>query len=249
MTPSGRPTHRTVERIAAILGHVARTREGATLTEIARALDAPVSSVQGFVNGLVSTGYLDERDRRYQLGPAPYLLNVLAGRRGAPQVSHDDLAALSAESRLSTMLAIGVGGDVYYVDHVATAPHFAWLAENHVRRSLLHTSSGWVLLADYEERDLWGYLRSLPEEDAGIIEGFLATLPAIRETGICASPKASTEGDGVAVAVTHEGRTVGAVAVVGTADEIDARREDLAELLRTHRARWGQAPSATHSAV
>lgn len=237
-TSGERPTHRTVERLSAILTHVARARDGATLTEIARAVDAPVSSVQGFLNGLVTTGFLDERDRRYTLGPAPHLLNVLAGRRSTPQVSHQQLEALSRDSGLTAMLAIGVGGDVYYVDHVSTNPAIAWLAENHVRRSLLHTSSGWVLLADYEERDLWAYLRRLPESDADLIETFLATLPSIRETGICASPKASSEGDGVAVAVTHQGRTVGAVALVGTSEEIDARREALADLLRSHRARW-----------
>ena len=233
-----RPGHRTVQRIAAILSHVARSQDGITLTEIARAVEAPTSSVQGFVNGLVGAGYLDERDRRYTLGPAPALLNLLAGRRSTPEVTHDQLVSLHRESGLTAMLAIGVGGDVYYVDHVSTDPRFAWLAENHARRSLIHTSSGWVLLADLDERDLWAHLRALPSAEADLIDGFLANLATIRETGICASPKVSTEGDGVAAAVTHHGRTVGAVALVGTPEEIDAQRESLVELLRAHRSGW-----------
>ena len=40
-------------------------------------IQSPTSSAQGLVNGLVSTGFLIEDERRYRLGPAPYLLVFL----------------------------------------------------------------------------------------------------------------------------------------------------------------------------
>ena len=69
-----------IDRVAAILELVARSGAGLTLTAVAKALNAPVSSVHGLLNGLVAVGYLDERDRIYTLGTAPYLLNGIAGR-------------------------------------------------------------------------------------------------------------------------------------------------------------------------
>src|SRR5690606_343212 len=123
--------------------------------------------------------------------------NLLAGRRTTPPVTRDQLRAVHEESGLTAVLAIEVGGDVYYIDHVSSDPRFAWLAEDHVRRSLLHTSSGWLMLADYEEREMWAHLRALPGSDAELIDSFLTALPDMRERGLCASPKASTEGDGV----------------------------------------------------
>lgn len=58
-----RPRHRMIDRVAAIMELVARSGSGMTLTAVAKALDAPISSTQGLFNGLVAVGYLDERNR------------------------------------------------------------------------------------------------------------------------------------------------------------------------------------------
>lgn len=62
--------HRTIDRAAQILEFAARSQSGATLSEIAKTLGAPVSSVRGLVNGLIATGYLAEHNHRYVLGSA-----------------------------------------------------------------------------------------------------------------------------------------------------------------------------------
>jgi len=43
------------------------------------------------------------------------------------------------------------------------------------------------------------------------------------------------------VAVREGGRTVAAVSVVGPHEEIHSRRDELVELLTSHRRRWEQA--------
>lgn len=236
--PPLRRRHRMVDRMAAVLEHVARSDQGMTLTELARAVEAPVSSIQGLVNGLVATGYLEEWDRRYSLGTAPYLLNLIAGRHLVTSVDHSVLESIHAGCGMTTLLSIAVSTDVFYIDSVSREPRYDYLAKNFVRRSLIRTSAGWVLLADYTRRDLWTYLSSLPAEDEERVERFLANLDEIRETGICAGPHTSEVADGVSLAVREDDRTVGAISIVGPEDDIEHRRGELTKLLREHRDRW-----------
>ncbi len=216
----------------------ARHHDGVTLTEIARALDSPISSIQGLVNGLVAAGYLDEYDRRYRLGGAPYLLNLMAGRHLVTQVGTGELERVNAESGLTALLAVVVGQSVFYVDSCASSPRYDYLAKNLVRRSLIRTSSGWVLLAGFSRRDLWSYLSTLPASEETLVERFLDELDTLQQTGVCAAPQLSDVADGVSVAVREGGRTVAAVSVVGPHAEIRSRRDELVALLQDHRRRW-----------
>jgi len=227
-----------IDRVAAILDRVARSDRGLSLTSLAMDIDAPLSSTQGLVNGLVATGYLEENGKRYVLGTTPYLINLMAGRRFVTHVTRADLEALHSEVGMTTVLAIAVGQDVFYIDHCSSDPRFAYLAENYVRRSLIRTSSGWVLMADWDKRDLWSYLKSLGSDDAARVDDFLGALPEIQATGISASPHVSEYGDGVSVAVREHGRTVAAVAVVGTAEQIERARDELVAAFQRHRDGW-----------
>jgi DNA-binding IclR family transcriptional regulator len=229
-----------IDRVAIILELAARSRHGITLTEFARELAAPVSSIQGLVNGLAATGYLDERDRRYLLGPAPFLLTRLAGRLPVTTVSHDDLVSMHEETGMTAVLAIVVGSDLYYVDYASADPRYAYLAERFVRRSLIRTSAGWVLLAGMERRDLWAQLGALPPEDADLVGRFFRELPQIQRDGLAVAPGVSAEADGLSVAVTEDGETVAAVGIMGDPREVDQRKEELIAVLARHRAQWGR---------
>jgi len=233
-----RKRHRMIDRVAGMLELAARNHDGLTLTEMARLLDSPLSSLQGLANGLVAAGYLDEYDRRYRLGGAPYLLNQMAGRHLVTRVGHRELEAVHAEAGLTTLLSVVVGQGVFYVDSCSSTPRYDYLAKNLVRRSLIRTSSGWVLLAGFARRDLWSYLNTLSAEDEKNRERFLNELEAIQETGVCAAPDISDVADGVAVAVREGGRTVAAVSVVGPHAEIRGQRDRLVGLLTEHRQRW-----------
>jgi DNA-binding IclR family transcriptional regulator len=229
-----------IDRVAIILDLAARSRHGLTLTEFARELGAPVSSIQGLVNGLAATGYLDERDRRYMVGPAPFLLTRLAGRLPVTTVSHDDLAAMHEETGMTVVLALVVGSDLYYVDYASSDPRYAYLAEGFVRRSLIRTSAGWVLLAAMERRDLWAQISALPPDDTDLVGRFLGELPRIQRDGLAVAPGVSAEADGVSVAVTEDGTTVAAVGIMGDPREVDQRKEELIAVLTRHRALWAR---------
>ena len=86
-------SHRTVERVTRILETVVY-RPGVTLAELARTLEAPKSSVHGFVRGLLAQGWLYEQEHRFYLGPAVYSLTLASGHIRAGLVTHADLSAL-----------------------------------------------------------------------------------------------------------------------------------------------------------
>lgn len=235
-----RPRHRMVDRIAAILEAVARSSDGLSLTEISRQVEAPVSTCQGLVNGLVATGYLDERARFYRLGVTPHVLNLFAGRGVVNRVNHEDLVALHAETGVTTVLSVPVGQDAIYIDHCSSDPTTAYLAESLIRRSLIRASTGWVLLADYEQRDLWAYLQQLPPEDGERVTALLQALPEIRATGVCVVPRAAEDPgtDGIAIALRERGRTVAAIGVVGPREVLMPRADEIVSTLRIHAATW-----------
>ena len=229
-----------VDRVSEILEFVARS-EGVSLTEIARHIGAPVSSVQGLVNGLVATGYLDERARSYTLGAAPYFLNLLAGRGAVNRIEHSDLEQLHEKTgSTSVVLAVAVGSDVAYIDHVSTDPRTAYLAERFVRRSLIRTSTGLVLMSDWPSRDLWAYLETLGRDDQARNVRFLDLIDEIRETGMVVLPDVAEDPDldGIAIAVRERGRVVAAVGVVGPRAELGPRRDAIVEALRAQARVW-----------
>src|SRR5579872_2076204 len=60
---------RSVRRAMQALSCVVQQSDGATATEISRALELPTPTVFHLVNTLVDEGLLLKYDRRYQLGP------------------------------------------------------------------------------------------------------------------------------------------------------------------------------------
>lgn len=228
-----RPSHRLIDRMAASLEVVARSRNGLTLTEIAQATGSPLSTVQNIANGLVSSGFLEEHSKRYYLGMAPYVLNLMAGRRVVSGVSHEDLEELRKVTGLTALLGVGVGDSQYYVDYSSTEAEYAYFSEALVRGPLIQSSAGFIIMADMEKRDVWTYLHSLPPSDDWRIRRYFDLLPGMIETGVCIAPGVTDEpADGVAVAIREGGRTVASVSLAGPKDVIAERKDELAEFLR-----------------
>jgi DNA-binding IclR family transcriptional regulator len=231
--------HRMIARVAQILDLVARQGAGLTLTEIAQELTAPVSSVQGLVNGLVETGYLTKRARRYTLGPAPYVLNLIARRPLIRTVSRADLESLHRKTGQTVLLGVVVGGAVMYLDHVTNDPRFAFLAETHAPRPLLRTACGRVLLANMERREQHDLLRREPAGSAALVEQFLQELPAIRVSDLATTRgMAGPDYWTVATPLREDGQVVAAIGLSGTPDEMDGRMDELGTVLLEHVPAW-----------
>lgn len=236
-----RAHHRTVDRVAGILETVARATTPLGLSEIAKAVGAPVSSAQSLVNGLVATGYLSEEARGFGLGLTPYFLATLAGSRPVDQVTHQMLEEVAAGTGGVAVVAVLVGGSVFYIDYAADDPAYAYLAQNRLRRSPLETSAGWVLLAGADVDTTWGELAAVEAEGEGRdrVDAFQRAYPGMRERGECVAPGCASNGaDGVAVAVRNRGEVVAAVSVIAGEEHIRGHAGEILDRLRAFRSRW-----------
>ena len=121
--------HRTIDRVASLLDVVAARPGGVTLTGLAHAVGAPVSSVQKLVDGLTAVGFLDEHDRRYALGPAPYVLALRAGLPPVQTVRHARLERLADRLGVPVLLAVRLGDDAVHVDRAGLDEAFDVVAE------------------------------------------------------------------------------------------------------------------------
>ncbi|RZT86629.1 IclR family transcriptional regulator [Pseudonocardia sediminis] len=226
--------HRTIDRVASLLDVVVGRPEGVTLTGLAHAVDAPVSSVQKLVDGLTAIGFLDERDRRYSLGPAPYVLALRAGLPPVQSVRHAGLAALSERLGVPVLLAVRVGDDAVYVDWAGADEAFDVAISSQVRRPLLDTAAGRVLFAHLPEaarREI--ALTAHPGDPAavvGVLDGAATTRERGAETGDSGPllPGATA----VAVPVYRDGRVVAAVSAADRHGVLDGRVEATASTLR-----------------
>ncbi|WP_459612793.1 IclR family transcriptional regulator [Corynebacterium urogenitale] len=235
---TGRPRHRTVDRIADILEYVARAPQPQGLTEISKAIGAPVSSTQSLVNGLAAAGYLEERNKIFRLGLAPYLLSTLAGSRPVDQVTHEMLEDVVAETGYIAVLASLVGDNVYYLDYASSDEKFEYLAQNRLQRPPLETSAGWAILSGLGDDRVWGILAA-SESAVETINKFQRWYPSMRDSGECVAPGVALNGaDGVAVTVENQGMVVASVAVIASPEEIARDSDKIIEVLRRHRRQW-----------
>jgi DNA-binding IclR family transcriptional regulator len=238
-----RAHHRTVDRVAELLEAAVMYPDGASLTQLARAVDAPVSSVQKLVDGLVAVGYLDESARRYRLGPAPYVLSLRAGRRPVSAVRHGDLAALAARLGVPVLLAVRVGGDAVYVDWAGADEPFDYALSSRVRGSLADTAAGRVLLAHLPEAVRREVVRAARPGDPAAAVALLAETRRIRDTGRETGGSGPLLPDAVAVAVPlreadGEGDVVAALVAADRTGDLAERSDETAAVLAAAAAVW-----------
>jgi DNA-binding IclR family transcriptional regulator len=236
-----RPRHRMVDRVVELLECAARSDRGLTLTDLAREVDAPLSTVQSLVSGLAAAGLLSETDKRYSLGPAPYLLSMMADRPLVRSVGVRELQALHDDVGQPVVLAVRMSRAVYYVESVGDLATFRFLSDKLVPRPVLRTSAGRVIAAHLDQRDLWDLVQDQPGPEAETVAAYLRELDGIRADGMAYCPGLSDSGlHGLATIVLEGGRPVAAVAITGEADSMTRRREEFAGELRRHRRSWAR---------
>jgi DNA-binding IclR family transcriptional regulator len=242
-------SHRTVDRVTRILETVVY-RPGITTAEIARTLDAPKSSIHGFIRGLLTTGWLYEQDHRLYLGPAVYSLTLASGHIRAGQVTHADLASLHEQTGLAAFLGVLAGDHLVYVAEVGSDTLTMFEARSNIRRPLLATAGGKALLAALPERERDAFLRRRGRDEGGLVDAFMAEYDEINRTRIANNLRLN--GTRFALATTvrnHAGDPVASVTLVGRATELQPRAAELAELLLRHVDAWSQRLIAAREAI
>jgi DNA-binding IclR family transcriptional regulator len=236
-----RPRHRTVDRVAAILEAVAST-DGLGLTQLARRVRAPVSSIQKLVNGLVAAGYLTEVDRRFRLGPAPYVLSLRAGRPLIRSVRHADLVELSRDVGAPVLVAVRVGDDAVYLDWAGTDEPFDFALSARLRTPLLATAAGRVLLAYLPDQHRREHVTAAHPDDPAVVVAALAEAERTRREGrlVGASGPLMPDVSAVAVPLREHGEVVAAVSMADRGDSSPDRLSQLADALLRATRRWAE---------
>ncbi len=231
--------HRTVDRVVAILEEAARVTGGVTLVELAQRLGAPKSSIQELTNGLLATGYLVERNRRFILGPGPFILSLRGAGLFLRQVDHDQLE--EAAERLGHTLFVGarVGDDHVFVDQAGHDVLMDYVSATRPRRPLLITSTGKILLAFAPAAERNDFLVRMERDHPEQVAAFLAELPEIR-AGALAYNSGLTVPERYTVAtplIDPDGSLLAAICLVAGPEHADALPE-LGLALRQAIRRW-----------
>ena len=159
--------HRTVDRVIQILETVSLSPRGVTLAELAAALDAAKSSVQELTNGLLARGYLIEEDRRFHLGPGPFILAARANKLAALSLDHQFVAELGKVLGCTVLVGVRVGDAIVFTDFVGEeSPSLTFVARTHARRPLYTSAAGKTLLANVPDEEMYRLL-DLAESRAG----------------------------------------------------------------------------------
>ncbi|MFD2473539.1 IclR family transcriptional regulator [Amycolatopsis silviterrae] len=236
---------RAIMRADRILDTVARARSPLTLTEVAAAVGAPVSTTQDLVDDLCRCGYLRKTDRRYRLGPRPHVLGVLAAQPGPPGgLDHDALQALSSDARVPIGLAALVGTQLLYLDHAGPrAPRqLQRVADDHIPRPLLRTAAGRLLLAYADDADRERLLR-LAADTPGAA-AFTTELPAIRRERLARSDGlADPDIRAIALPVAEHGTVVAAAVLTARRYGPGNRSPALERAARRVAQRLGATPN------
>lgn len=243
------PHHRTVDRVTQILEEVVY-HPGMTFAELARLLDAPKSSVYGFMQGLLATGWLYELDRRYYLGPAVHGLTLASGQVRAGLVTHDRLEDLHKETSLAVFLGVEAGDHLIYIAEAGGDSIADIEARRNIRRTLLATATGKALLAARPEKELQAFLRRHNRSEASLVENFLSEYEDIRRTGIATNLRLSGTRMAIATVVPGtSGKAPAAVALVGSTAKVKPRVKKLTELLLERAASWALNGATPREAI
>lgn len=163
--------HRTVTRVIGILEHVANRPAGARLADIAQALDAPKSSVHGFLRGLVAEGYVAEGPDKqtYRLGWGAYAL-LPSQEDSLVEATHSVREELLKAFDETITLAVRVGNAVVYLESLRPSHPVCYSPPLKVRRPLWPTSAGKLFLSHRSEASLQSFFGSEPEGSQSVEE-------------------------------------------------------------------------------
>jgi DNA-binding IclR family transcriptional regulator len=240
--------HRTVDRVIAILETVSVSPRGVTLAELAAALDAAKSSVQELTNGLLARGYLIEEERRFHLGPGPFILASRANKLAALSLDHEFVTELRKLLGCNILVGVRVGDAIVFTDHAGEeSPGLTFVARTHARRPLYTSAAGKTLLANVPDDEMYRLLALASPEQAGEVRQFLAELPEIRSRRLAFNPGATFQ-DAFAVAtplLAPDGSLIAAISAAvdpAEADRLDDLGEELKKAVATLGPRYGLEP-------
>ena len=192
----------TVSKALRVLQAVARHPEGVGVSELAREVDTPASTVHRLLQDLVATDFVQQEQgrRTYGLGLTVYeLAQQVSEQRGFSTVARPLLQALTDATGFHTLLATRHDAELVYLERVH-APGVLQVRGLAGQRSALHaTAMGKVMLAalaDDELSKVLGlmHLESFTAQTITDVDELLAELELVRARGWATNDQEHEEG-------------------------------------------------------
>ncbi len=214
-----------LDRCMAVLGQLAASPDGATLTVLARAIGAPKSSLLSILRGLTGSGHVMEQGFVYRLGPAMLMLanTIIDSQRPLEEIAAPVLRRLTADAGETSILAIMTadGRATRYIAKVENGSALRFAASVGDRRPIHATASG-LLLAAYRD-DAWiesflqdARLDAITDTTEVDPARLWSMLRQVRHDGVAVSNGSMTEGvTGLAVPVRDSQGVVRAALLLG----------------------------------
>lgn len=233
----------SVERIFAILDHLAARPEGDTLAGLARTTGAPKTSLVGLLAGMVESQHLVKDDRGcYRLGPRLVSLALrVSARMDLASLARPVVAELSRETGETAIVCVLVpeGDMAVSIVKVESASPVRYAVNLGDRRELYCTAAGKALLAFFPPKRRDEYLRNavlLPYASKTVTSRkvLAAQLEEIRRTGLACTISERVEGaTGIAVPIFGaDGQVLASLMLAVPSQRAGANRPRLEESLR-----------------
>jgi len=226
-----------IARAAAVLRALEGQIAGMSLGEIAQRVDLPRSTVQRIVNALAEEELImaASPSARVRLGPA--LLRLASGAKlEIVETARPYIEALSAELRETVDLAILVGHEAVFVDHVVAPRRLRLVSDIGVHFPLHCTANGKAmlsLLADDNVRALLApRLKQHTRYTITSFARFMKELESVRAGGIAYDREEHTEGIcAVGAALSDQSGTIAAISIPVPATRFHGHEERLVKAL------------------
>ena len=241
--------HRTIDRVTRILEEVVYN-PGMTFAELVRALGAAKSTVHGFISGLLAKGWLFEDNHRFYLGPAVYGLTLASGQIRAGLVTQTDLQLLHDETGVAVFLGVRAGDHLIYISEAGSDHDSGFEARSNIRRTLLDTAGGKVLLSELPDAERAAFLRRHKAGESDMVDRFLAEFASIQKTRIATNVRRRGARFAIATAVHNQsGEAVASITLVGPTTDLQPRTKKLSQLLLRHIDAWSQRSTSAREAI
>lgn len=245
----GTQSPQSVTRVIRILEALGASPGPMSLADLARALDAPKSSLAALLRGLAEEDFVVAADSAWRLGPGAFGLSsaLLEARR---RLQSSDLVREGMRrlaDRCGETVLFGVrdedGETLTYVDVIESQKTVRFIVPVGDRRPLYSTAGGRALLGADSDAALRNYLELLrPEAFTPETEiskrGLAEVIAGVRAGGVAQTIDQSSEGVTGTAAVIRDaaGTVLGALIVAAPSLRLQDRLDELKRLVREEAA-------------
>jgi len=232
---------KSAARVLQVFEYFAHRQSPATVSEVARALDFPVSSASVLLKSLLRLGYLE-----YQARPREYCPTIRFAVLGSWMMerlfSEEEqtprlMDELQRETEETIVLAMEHAPDLDYIRILQSIAPVRFHLQPGVRRPIWRAAAGLALLAEWPDARVDALLRAVNADAANepVAPGpFRERLQEIRRQGY-AFTEGQTTPDGAMIAMkipVGAGRRPLALAVCGPQDRIRRKEADIVATMR-----------------